>query len=175
MKTAIIYFSQTGFTKQYAEWIAEETGGECIPFAEAGKRDFSEYDTIVFGSWCHAGMIRKLNWFKEKMPQWQGKKKIVFAVGATPAESPEIAEALRKNFNDEEWAQVSVFYCPGGLRYENMKFGSKLMMKMFAKMMDGKKDKTESEKVMAEMIGKSYDISDHKYVMPIAECVKSFS
>ncbi|MBQ9767113.1 MAG: flavodoxin [Lachnospiraceae bacterium] len=172
MKTAIIYFSQTGFTKQYAEWLAEEVQGDCIAFAEAEKKDFSEYDAIVFGSWCHAGMIRKLSWFKERLPQWQDKKKLVFAVGACPAENPEIGEALRKNFTDEEWAQVSVFYCPGGLRYEKMKAGSKIMMKMFAKMMAGKKNKTEGEKVMAELIAKSYDISDKKFVLPMAECLR---
>ena len=172
MKTAIVYFSQTGFTKQYAEWLAEAVQGDCIAFAEAGKKDFSVYDAVVFGSWCHAGMVRKLSWFKERLPQWTNKKKVVFAVGAMPPESPEIQEALRKNFTDEEWAQISVFYCPGGLRYENMKMGSKVMMKMFSKMMAGKKDKTEEEKAMAEMIGKSYDISDRKYIKPMMEFLK---
>lgn len=172
MKTAIIYVSQTGFTKQYAEWLAEEVMGDCIAFAEAEKMDFSAYDAVVFGSWCHAGMVRKLGWFKEKLPRWTDKKTVVFAVGAMPAESPEIQKALRNNFTEEEWKQLSVFYCPGGLRYENMKLGSKMMMKMFAKMMAGKKDKTEEEKAMAEMIGKSYDISDRKYILPIAECIK---
>ncbi len=173
MKTAIIYVSQTGFTKQYAEWLAEEVGGGCMPFAEAEKKDFSEYDAIVFGSWCHAGMIRKLGWFKERLSQWQDKKKVVFAVGASPLENPELEDGLRRNFTDEEWAQISVFYCPGGLRYDAMKPVSKVMMKMFAKMMENKKDKTEDEKVMAEMIGKSYDISDRKYIQPIVGCLKA--
>ena len=172
MKTVIIYFSQTGFTKQYAEWLAEEVQGECIAFAEAEKKDFSIYDTVVFGSWCHAGMIQKLRWFKERLPQWAGKNAVVFAVGAMPAESQEIQTALRNNFTDEEWNRIPVFYCPGGLRYEKMKPVSKMMMKMFAKMMANKKDKTEEEKAMAEMIGKSYDISDRKYIMPIVDCIK---
>ena len=45
------------------------------------------------------------------------------------------------------------------------------MMKMFAKMVE-KKDKTPEEKGMAEIIGKSYDISDRKYIVPIVECLK---
>ena len=172
MKVAVVYFSQTGFTKQYAEWLAEEVQGECIAFKDAEKRDFSAYDTIVFGSWCHAGMIRKLGWFKERLSQWTDKKTVVFAVGAMPAESPEIQTALRNNFTEEEWNRLSVFYCQGGLRYEKMKPVSKVMMKMFAKMMANKKDKTEEEKGMAEMIGKSYDISDRKYILPIVDCLK---
>ncbi len=35
MKTAIIYHSQTGFTKRYAEWIAEAAGADCFDLAEA--------------------------------------------------------------------------------------------------------------------------------------------
>lgn len=172
MRIAIIYVSQTGFTKQYAEWLAEEVNGECMPFAEAEKMDFSEYDAIVFGSWCFAGTIKKLDWFKGNLTQWSDKKKIVYAVGASPAENPELQGALEKIFTGEEWNQVSVCYCPGGLRYENMKMGSKVMMKMFTKMMASKKDKTEEEKVMAEMIGKSYDISDRKYILPMVEFLK---
>lgn len=172
MKTAIIYYSQTGFTEQYARWLAEETKGECIPFQQAAGKDFSDYDTIVFGSWCHAGLIRKLGWFKKRMPEWRDKKKIVFAVGASPAGGAEIEEALRKNFTAEEWGELSVFYCPGGLRYERMKPASKMMMKLFSKMMAGKKNKSEAEKGMAEMIAHSYDISDRKYVMPIEACIK---
>ena len=30
MKTIVIYNSQTGFTKRYAQWIAEKTNGECV-------------------------------------------------------------------------------------------------------------------------------------------------
>ena len=172
MKTAIIYVSQTGFTKQYAQWLAEEVQGDCMTITEAEKKDLSGYDAVVFGGWCMAGTIKKLNWFKGKMAQWTDKKKVVYAVGASPLENPELEEGLRRNFTEEEWAKVSVFYCPGGLRYENMKPGSKMMMKLFAKMMAGKKDKTAEEKVMAEMIGKSYDLSDRKYIQPIAECLK---
>ena len=172
MRTAIIYVSQTGFTKQYAEWIAEEVGGECIAFADAEKRDLSGYDAVVFGGWCMGGTITKLDWFKRKIALWTDKKKVVFAVGASPADSPLIQEAFRNNFTDAEREQVSTFYCQGGLRYEKMKLGSKIMMKLFAKMMAGKKDKTEEEKEMAEMIGKSYDISDRKYILPIVEWLK---
>ena len=70
-----------------------------------------------------------------------------------------------------EWEKVHVFYCPGGLSYEKMPVPSKLMMKVFAKTMQAKKDKTEGEAVMARMIAASYDISDRKYIEPILACL----
>ena len=32
MKTIVIYNSETGFTKRYAQWIAEKANAECVGF-----------------------------------------------------------------------------------------------------------------------------------------------
>ena len=50
-----------------------------------------------------------------------------------------------------------------------MNVPSRLAMKMFVSMLKKKKDATEAEKTMAQMISSSYDISDKKYIDPIVE------
>lgn len=171
MKTIVIYNSQTGFTKRYAEWIAEKSGADCYELNEAKKKSTDDYDTIIYGGWACAGGISKLGWFKKNINKWDGKKLIAFCVGGSPIESPEIEPALKKNFNEDEMKRVSVFYCPGGFNYEKMSTASKLMMKMFVKALKAKKDKTEEEEIMTRMIASSYDISDIKYIEPILECL----
>lgn len=172
MKTIVIYNSQTGFTKRYAEWIAEKSGADCYELSEAKKKNLDDYDAIVYGGWACAGTISKLSWFKGNINKWNGKKLIVFCVGASPIENPEIEPALKKNFNEDEMKRVSVFYCPGGFNYEKMSTTSRVMMKMFIKALKAKKDKTEEDEIMIKMISSSYDISDIKYIEPILECVK---
>lgn len=171
MKTIVIYNSQTGFTKRYAEWIAEATGADCFELSAAKKKDLAAYDAIIFGSWACAGGIRKLSWFKGNMDRWQDKKLIAFLVGASPIDSPEIDPALKRNFTESERDKISVFYCPGGLNYEKMPAPSKLMMKMFVTMLKAKKGKTEADQEMIKMISASYDISDRKYIEPILSCL----
>lgn len=39
MQTIVIYNSKTGFTKRYAEWIAETAGAGCLPLSEAKKNE----------------------------------------------------------------------------------------------------------------------------------------
>ncbi len=39
-KTAVIYKSKTGFTRKYAQWIAEETGCDLFPYEQREKVDF---------------------------------------------------------------------------------------------------------------------------------------
>ena len=169
MKTVVIYNSQTGFTKRYAEWISDAVGAECVELGDAKKRLFDEYDAIIFGGWACAGGISKLKWFKSNMQKWNGKKLIVYCVGGSPLESPQVPEALRNNFNEDEWEKVNAFYCPGGFDYEKMSGKSKLLMKIFLKALSAKKEKTEEDKNMIEMISHSYDISDKKYIEPVVK------
>ena len=174
MKALVIYNSKTGFTKRYAQWIGEDAGCECVDFKEGAKRNLSDYDAVVFGGWCMAGGITKVSWLKKKIPELSraGKKIIVFAVGASPADSPDIPEGMRNNFSEEEWKSVKVFYCPGGLDYSRMNFMSRTLMGMLAKSLSKKKDATESDRKKAEMISRSYDISDRKYIVPIVSEIK---
>lgn len=88
MKTIVIYTSQTGFTKRYAEWICEASGAECVEFKQAKKIKLSDYDAIIFGGWCMAGGVTKLGWFKNQIAELssESKKIMVYMVGASPAE-----------------------------------------------------------------------------------------
>ncbi len=99
MKVAVIYNSQTGFTKKYAEWISEATGADCLELKVAKKQDFDRYDAIVFGGWACAGRISKISWFKSNMDKWSDKTLIAFCTGGNPAENPEIETLLNNNFS----------------------------------------------------------------------------
>ena len=172
--TIVIYNSQSGFTKRYAEWISQACGCECAEFKQGIKKDLSGYDTIVFGGWCMAGGITKLSWLKKHLSALSaaGKKIIVYAVGASPAESPEVSVAMSRNFSGSQWSAVKTFYGPGGLNYDKMKPFSKFMLKMFAKSLAKKKDATEDDLKTAEMISHSYDIANKKYIEPILSELK---
>lgn len=175
MKTIVIYQSQTGFTKRYAEWIAEAAGAECLPLSAAKKKDLTVYDAIIFGGWACAGSISKISWFKSQIKKWTNKKLIVFCVGGSPIENPDIEPGLRRLFDEAELERVALFYCPGGFNYEKMSASSRLMMNMFLKALKAKKEKTEKEEAMIAMISSSYDISDRKYIEPILQCLHSDS
>ena len=172
MKTVVIYNSQTGFTKRYAQWIAAATEADCLELSEAKKKSMAAYEAIIFGGWACAGGISKLSWFKSNIDKWADKKLIAFCVGGSPIDNPEIEPTLKWNFKESEFKNVNVFYCPGGFNYEKMSVSSKLMMKIFIKTLKAKKNKTEEEEEMIKIISSSYDISDKKYIEPILECLK---
>jgi menaquinone-dependent protoporphyrinogen IX oxidase len=172
MKTLIIYTSQTGFTKKYAGWIAERVNADILELKEAQKKgtDFYEsYDAIVYGGWAMAGTVFKSKWFLDKASGWKDKRLAIFCVGGSPNDNPDVEVMLKKLLTDVQKRYIAAFYCQGGFCYEKMNTASKLAMKMFVGSLKKKKDATEDEKKMAEMISSSYDISDISFTDPIVE------
>ena len=173
MKTLIIYTSQTGFTERYARWCAEKTDGDILELKEAQKKDdsfFDKYGAIAYGGWAMAGKTVKVKWFLDKAGSWKNKRLAVFCVGGSPNDNPDVDTALHNMLTDEQRGYIRAFYCQGGFDYDKMNAPSKLAMKVFVSALKAKKkDPSEDEKKMIEMISQSYDISDKKYAEPIAE------
>ena len=170
MKTLIVYTSQTGFTKKYAEWIAEKSQADLFNLKDVQKKKmsfFEEYDAIIYAGWCMASKVVKLDWFLEKAANLKEKKLAVVAVGASPNEAPEVDVAMNNLLTAEQKQYIKVFYCQGGINYDKMKLLSKLSLKMFAKVLKNSKDAKQREQ--GEVIGHSYDISDVNFIEPIVD------
>ena len=170
MKTLIVYTSQTGFTKKYAEWIAEKAKADIFDLKAVQKKNdvfLNEYDAIIYAGWCMAGRVVKTNWFFDKALNLKDKKLAVVAVGASPKDNPEVDVAMNNLLSDEQKQYIKAFYCQGGLDYDKMKFFSRFALKMFVKAL--KKSKDEKQRGMGEYISHSYDSSDIKYIEPILD------
>ena len=176
MKTLVIYTSQTGFTKRYAEWIKEETSADILDLKEAKKKKedyFLSYDAILYGGWVNAGKVTGAKWFFGKAASLNDKKLGLFVVGASPAEDPEAKKVMDKVIPEDMSSRMKGYYLQGGLNYDKMGTGSRLAMKALLSIMNHKKNPTEKDKAMAEMISHSYDISDRKFIEPIVSYVNA--
>lgn len=168
MKTLVVYTSQTGFTRRYAEWVAERMRADIFDLKDVQKKDmeyFKGYDAIVYAGWCMAGKVVKVNWFLDKASGLKEKKLAVIAVGGSPIDNPDVDVSMKNLMTDEQRQYIKAFYCQGGINYEKMKFGSRLAMKAFVKVLKNSKD--EKQREVGNLIDHSYDISDVKYIDPI--------
>lgn len=169
----VIYKSVTGFTKQYAEWIAEELDCAAMELKDVSAETISGYETVIFGGRFHAGAVDGLKKVKGLFAAGPAAKLVVFATGATLNTAEDmIEEAWRNNFTPDELERIPHFYMQSGLRYEKMPLGDRLMMKVFAAMVKRKKDKTDYEKAMEQALGGSYDLSSREYIKPLISYLK---
>lgn len=172
-KILLVYKSVTGFTQKYAEMIAQEIDCTLMELKKTTAETMSGFDTVIYGGRVHAGTLEGLKDAKKLFQQSKASQFIVYATGAIPNASAKIIEEMwSQNLSPEDLLHIPHFYMQGGLAYEKLPLPDKLMMKAFSAMMKKKKDKTEDEKVMAEAISGSYDISSKEYIMPLVALLK---
>lgn len=112
MNGIILYQSKYGATKKYAQWISEKTGFPCVETKQARISDVREYDTILLGGGIYASGIAGLSFLKKNIKDLQGKKIVVFCVGASPYEEKAYREIVAHNMKDG-LSDIPCFYCRG--------------------------------------------------------------
>lgn len=173
-KLLVTYKSITGFTKEYAEMIAEEISCTLINFKDVTVERMSTYDTVIFGGRMHAGTVDGLKKAKAFFSQSKASNLVLFTTGATPNDAKDLIDEMwSNNLSSFELQTIPHFYFQSGLRYEKMPFGDRLMMKVFSIMLKKKKDKNEYEKTFENAIASSYDISSKTYIKPLIDILNA--
>jgi len=148
MKTIVIYRSRTGFTKQYAEWIAAKLKADLFEAARVPFTRLAEYDVIIYGGGLYATGINGVKLIKRNLAKLKGKKVIVFASGASPSRA-EVLDVIRNhNFTPAEQQLIRLFYLRGGFDYHKLSPFLKVIMTVLKWSLQRKKNPTPDEQGM---------------------------
>lgn len=164
MKTIVIYTSTTGFTKKYAEWIAQALAADIVPARELRPEALSAYDTVIYGGSLHAVGIRGIKVVKKYFARLDGKRLIVFAVGATPGRTDVPEEVINANFSPEERAHIRFFYLRGGFDYSKLGLADKLLMSLLKLKIKSHDQKTPDEKGMLAAYSHPVDFTKRDHI-----------
>lgn len=125
MSTIVIYNSNTGFTAQYAKWIADELACSCKPLKQTSVTELRNYDRVLFGGWIMGNMIMGLDKLRT-----MSAPAVVFAVGSTPPYCEVIDTIREQNKLDD----TPLFYMEGGFHFDQLGFAQKTVLKTVKKM-----------------------------------------
>lgn len=164
MKTAVIYQSSTGFTKQYAQWIASDLNCEAVDMKKMSVNDMKQCDCIICGGWVMGNKIMGL----DKIMKLNPKQLVVFAVGSMP-DSERIRNAIREQ---NQLGDTPFFYMEGGFHFDKLNLITRTMLKMMKKSISKKTDKTEQDIYMEKFLGTSFDHSDVRHIAGLVAYVK---
>jgi len=143
---AIVYESNTGFTKEYAELLSEIIGIPAIPTID-NSMFHGEREPVIFLGWICAGKINGI-----RMARLKYNPVIIAGVGMTP-QSEKYAFALAQQNNID----VPFYYLQGGMHREKLKGFYKIMFNMVArpilrKAEKGKSQLSKQEQYMVDLI-----------------------
>lgn len=144
----IVYASNTGFTKEYAEMLSAKTGLPMCSLEEA-KKTLKQPTEIIYCGWFMAGSIVGYKKLKKKH-----NIKAVCAVGL--CETGSLLEKTRKDNKIPD--NTELFTLQGGYAPDKLKGIYKKMMSMVANMLikqiNSYEVKTESDLKMLETLEK---------------------
>lgn len=160
MNAMVIYESNTGFTQQYAQWIAQALGCSSQPLKAVSAKELSSVDTVIFGGWIMGNNIMGLDKMKKL-----AAPAVIFAVGAS--EQGEKTEAAIREQN--QLGDADFYYFQGGFRFNQLGFVQRGMLKMLKKAAAKKENPTQADRYMAEVLGTSFDCSDHSQIQPLVD------
>ena len=174
MSGIVLYQSKYGAAKQYAEWIAEDTGFKCTEAKKADKTELAGYDTIVLCGGIYASGIAGISFLKKNIGKLNGKKLAVFCCGASPFEEKAFEQIRLFNMKDA-LASISLFYGRGAWDMEAMSFKDRTLCNMLRKAV-AKKDPADYEiweKALMEAGEDKCDWTDRKYIEPLVTFINN--
>lgn len=160
MKTVIVYQSHTGFTEQYAKWLADVLGCSCQPLKQISGAKLREYDRVIFGGWIMGNMIMGLDKLRTMAVPYA-----VFAVGSTPPYDEVIAKIKEQNKMED----TPLFYVEGGFRFERLSFPQKILLKALKKSTAKKENRSRQEDFLVQILGTSFDHSGKEQLAELIE------
>ena len=173
MKGIILYTSKYGATKRYADWLAAESGFDCIETKNAKIEDVIQYDAIILGGGIYASGISGLSFLKKNIGKLQGRKIIVFCDGASPFDEKAFQQIIDYNLKGP-LSGLPCFYCRGAWDMDRMNFADRNLCRLLQKIVAKKKtgDYEVWEKALIEAGSKKCDWTDKAYIKPILDALR---
>ena len=173
MQTIILYGSQYGTTKRYAEKLAEQTGLPAVSYESA--RDLSRYTQVVYLGGLYAGGVKGLKQTVKKLPA--GVRLILVTVGLADVQDKQNVENIRRSVRQQVPADIlqnaEIFHLRGGIDYSKLSFTHKTMMKLLynhARKLPPEKQTAET-RAMIGTFGTQVDFVDFSALEPVIEAV----
>ncbi len=163
---AIVFESETGNTKKYAELLGQKTGIPVYEHKDASKH-LGANDEIIYMGWLFASGVKG---YKKAAKKYDVKA--VCGVGMRRACDEAVKDMVERN----QISGLKAFYLQGGYDLNKLSGIYKLMMKMMSKVilkeLEKKETKTEEDLESIDMINNGRSLVKEENLAPILEWLK---
>lgn len=149
MNKIIIYGSQYGTAKMYAEELSKKTNIKADSYENI--KNIGKYETIIYIGALYAGGVLGMAKTFKKISNCESKKIIIATVGlADPMDienTNNIKNGMKRQLPKEIYERAYIYHLRGGIDYSKLNFAHKTMMSLLYK----KAKNLPEEKKIAEV------------------------
>ncbi len=164
MEKVIVYGSQYGSTKRYADELSNKTGMKALSYTEINN--LSSYDTILYIGGLYAGGVLGLTETIKKSPVKDNQTLIIVTVGLADPKDQNNTDSIKRSISNrlpkDIYNRSKVFHLRGAINYEELNLKHKIMMKHLytkAKILPPEQQNKETE-VFIDTYNKKVDFVD---------------
>ncbi|GAB2023749.1 flavodoxin domain-containing protein [Pseudolactococcus yaeyamensis] len=172
-KIAVIYKSNYGATKQYAQWIATALQADLFERKVVTPAMLGDYDCIIYGGGLYAsGVIGSDIVAKNPCQQL-----LVFTVGLADPAKADYQAIMSRAFPNLAYQPEKVWHFRGAIDYSKLGFLHRNLMKVVKKSAEKKPEsqRNEDEKVMLATYGQQVDFIDQTVIKSLIDYVNEKS
>ena len=174
MKTLILYGSQYGTTKRYADELSRLTGLPAVSYEKAV--DLAGCEQIVYLGGLYAGGVKGLKQTAKKFPA--GVRLILVTVGLADVQDEQNIENIRRSVRRQLPAgllqNTVLFHLRGGIDYGKLSLPHRAMMTLLynhARKLSPEQQNAET-RAMIETFGRQVDFVDFASLGPVAAAIE---
>ncbi|MUN54736.1 flavodoxin [Kocuria koreensis] len=174
--TLVIYGSNYGYTRTYAEWIAEDTHGRAVAADQVGAAEVDAADVVVIGASDYAGKLTAADRIRDLAANLREKKVAYFTVsfsGDVSQPSEKLDGVLAKNLGEAYHDGAPTGHFRGGMDYSQLSRAHKTAMMGVRTFLKSKPNKSETDLQMIECYGGSADYRDRASIAPLVSAIKA--
>lgn len=171
MEKLIVYGSQYGTTKRYAEKFSEMTGVSCVSYENI--KPLSDYGLVIHFGGLYAGGVKGLKATVKALQE--NTKLIIVTVGLADVTNEENTNNIKKSISRQVPPRImentTVFHLRGGIDYQKLNFMHKTMMTLlYNKAKNLLEEKKDAEtRAMIETFNKAVDFTDYNALKAIMD------
>lgn len=168
-KVLVLYESRTGFTRAYAEWIAEAVRADVMPLKELRGNMLQDRELLICGGGICGGSINGLRGFRRI---WKGdseRRYVCFATGVSPASEKTENRLKNYNFLDGEKERIPFFYFQGGMAPEKLSPGRKALLTCMKAMIRHRQGMSGEDGALLELLWREGDYSRREQIGPLVQ------
>lgn len=169
-KIAVIYQSNYGATRKYAQWLAQELGADLLARKTVDGQLLAIYDCVIFGGGLYASGIIGSDLVAKNACQ----NLLVFTVGLAAPKETDYSAILKRAFPNPAYQPKKVFHLRGAIDYQQLSFIHRNLMKLLKKTIE-KKPKSElssENKAILETYGQTIDFTEKSAILPIVAAAR---
>ena len=166
-KTAVVFRSKYGASKEYSLLLGESLAAEVIENEGLTSHLVDEFDTIILVGGVYAGKITGIEFLKKYIGDFSSKRLAVFAVGASPM-SIEMLDSLKKKNLKGRLEAIPLFYGRGAFDESALSFMDKNLLSVARKAAEKTKPekRNDLDKILLETT-ESVSWVDESFLSPL--------